>query len=88
MVPDLHHILSKGEGIFSYPRDEKYTSGKLRLLFECAPFGMIVEEAGGLALDQDGKPVMEIEVTETHQRTPIFIGSKNEVQKCVDTLNE
>jgi fructose-1,6-bisphosphatase len=86
MVPDLHHILSKEQGIFSYPRDEKYTSGKLRLLFECAPFGMIFEEAGGLALDQDGKPVMEIEVTETHQRTPIFIGSKNEVEACVKAL--
>jgi len=86
MVPDLHHILSKQEGIFSYPRDEKYTNGKLRLLFECAPFSMIFEEAGGLALDQDGKPVMEIEVTETHQRTPIFIGSKNEVAACVKAL--
>ncbi len=86
MVPDLHHILSKEQGIFSYPRDEKYTNGKLRLLFECAPFAMLFEEAGGLALDQDGKPIMEIEVTETHQRTPIFIGSKNEVEACVKAL--
>ncbi len=86
MVPDLHHILSKEQGIFSYPRDEKHTSGKLRLLFECAPFSLIFEEAGGASLDQDGKAILDIEVTETHQRTPIFIGSKNEVEACVKAL--
>jgi fructose-1,6-bisphosphatase I len=86
MAPDLHHILSKGEGIFSYPHDEKYKNGKLRLLFECAPYAMIFEEAGGMALDQDGTPILEVEVTQTHQRTPIFIGSKNEVEACVKAL--
>ena len=56
MVPDLHHILSKGEGIFAYPADAKHTNGKLRLAFECAPFSLIFAEAGGLALDQTGTP--------------------------------
>ncbi len=86
MVPDLHHILSKSEGIFSYPRDEKHPNGKLRLLFECAPFSLIFEEAGGAALNQDGKTILDTKITEIHQCTPIFIGSKNEVRKAVDAL--
>jgi len=86
MVPDLHHILSKGEGIFSYPRDEKHPNGKLRLLFECAPFSLIFEEAGGASLNQDGQAILDTEITDIHQCTPIFVGSKNEVEKAVDAL--
>jgi len=86
MVPDLHHMLAKGEGIFSYPRDEKYKSGKLRLLFECGPFSLMFEEAGGVSVNQEGKKVLDTVATENHQRTPIFIGSKNEVKKAIDAL--
>ncbi len=86
MVPDIHHILSKSEGIFSYPRDQKHEHGKLRLLFECAPFSLVAEEAGGTSLDQEGTPVLDIEITDPHQRTPIFIGSKNDVEKSIATL--
>ncbi len=87
MVPDLHHILSKGSGIFTYPRDEKNATGKLRLLFECAPFSFVFQEAGGIGADQEGKNVLDIEITESHQKTPIFIGSKNEVEKVLKFLN-
>ncbi len=86
MVPDLHHILSKEEGIFSYPRDEKHANGKLRLLFECAPFSLVFEEAGGVSLNQDGQTILDTEITDIHQCTPIFVGSKNEVEKAVKAL--
>lgn len=86
MVPDLHHILKKGEGIFTYPGCSKHSNGKLRLAFECAPFAMIFEEAGGIALDVHGTNILDLEVEKQHQRTTIFIGSKGEVQKAVEAM--
>lgn len=86
MVPDLHHILSKGQGIFSYPRDEKYPDGKLRLLFECDPFSLIFEEAGGASLNQEGTPILDMKVEEIHQRVPIFVGSKTEVERAIEKI--
>ncbi len=86
MVPDLHHILKKGEGIFTYPGCSKHPNGKLRLAFECAPFAMIFEEAGGLALDVHGTNILDLELKEQHQRTTIFIGSKKEVENAVEAL--
>lgn len=87
MVPDLHHILSKGQGIFAYPRDEKHENGKLRLLFECAPFAFLFKEANGIALNQEGIGVLETVIEDFHQRVPIFIGSKDEVEKVIKMLN-
>jgi fructose-1,6-bisphosphatase I len=86
MVPDLHHILSKGQGIFSYPRDEKHPNGKLRLLFECGPFAFIFREAKGLALNQEGEEILKTKITKIHQRTPIFIGSTDEVKAVIKKL--
>lgn len=86
MVPDLHHILSKGQGIFTYPRDKKHESGKLRLLFECAPFAFIFKEADGLALNQEGKDILKTIIQDFHQRVPIFIGSKKEVEEVIQML--
>lgn len=86
MVPDLHHILCKGQGIFTYPRDEKHPNGKLRLLFECAPFSMVFAEAGGVGLNQEGQNVLDTVVTKSHQRSPIFVGSKSEVERVVQKL--
>jgi fructose-1,6-bisphosphatase I len=88
MVPDIHMILSKGSGIFSYPSYSDAPNGKLRLLYECAPFAYIMEKAGGIALDENGKNILDKEVEELHERTPIFIGSKNEVEKAVGMLEE
>jgi len=82
MVPDIHSILAKGNGIFSYPSFSKYPYGKLRLLFECAPFAFIMEKAGGLAKDEQGNNILDLEIKEIHQRTTIFIGSKEEVNRC------
>lgn len=87
MVPDLNHILAKGNGIFSYPADNENTNGKLRLLFECAPMAFVFEEAGGAALNQAGGRILDTIVTDYHQRTPIFIGSKKEVEDIVQMMS-
>lgn len=85
MIADFHRNLIKG-GIFIYPPTEKTPNGKLRLLYECNPMSFIMEQAGGLA--STGKQrVMEIIPTELHQRVPIFIGSKNMVEKALAMLN-
>jgi len=86
MVPDINHIFMKGEGIFTYPPyPPKYPDGKLRLLFECNPFAFLAEQAGGKA--SAGKmEVMDIEIEDLHQRTPIYIGSKQEVEKALEMM--
>ena len=78
LVADLHQILQRG-GIYFYPEDEKRPEGKLRLLYECAPLAMLVEQAGGAA--STGKMrVMDIEPASYHQRSPFAIGSLAEVR--------
>lgn len=86
LVPDVNHILMKGNGVFTYPPfPPKYPQGKLRLLFECAPFAFLMEQAGGIA--SDGKrAILDIKITDHHQRTPIYLGSKNEVEKAVKAM--
>lgn len=79
MVADLHRNLIKG-GIFIYPPTTKAPKGKLRLLYECNPMAFLVEQAGGKATDGTNR-IMDIQPTELHQRVPIFIGSKNMVEK-------
>lgn len=80
MVPDINHILRKGDGIFTYPGYSKAPNGKLRLLFECNPMALLMEQAGGAASDGKSR-ILAKKITELHQRTPIFIGSKNEVSR-------
>ncbi len=86
MVPDLNHILLKGNGIFAYPRHSEYPEGKLRLLFECAPFAFVFREAGGIALNQDGEDILDTIVKDYHQTSPIFIGSEDAVKKAVKMI--
>ncbi len=86
MVPDMHHILSKGEGQFTYPRCSKHPNGKLRLLFECGPFSFIFRECGGVGKDQEGHDILSIKIENEHQTTPIFIGSKNEINNALEFL--
>lgn len=81
MVADLHRTLIKG-GIFMYPADKKNVAGKLRLQYECNPMALIVEAAGGVA-DFGAGRILDIEPTELHQRTPIYIGSKKMVEKAL-----
>jgi fructose-1,6-bisphosphatase I len=81
MVAEVHRILSRG-GLFTYPIDEKIRSGgkegKLRLMYEANPMGMIVEQAGGGASTGRGR-ILELDPKELHQRVPVVLGSKNEV---------
>lgn len=81
LVADFHRNLLKG-GLFMYPtdnKDPKKTSGKLRLMVEANPLAMVVKEAGGYASDGYG-PILELEPTRLHQRTPLYIGSKKDVE--------
>lgn len=80
MVPDLHNILRKGGGLFSYPATTDAPYGKLRALFEVFPFAFIFEKAGGEAIDGYSR-LLDLEITETHQSTPCFFGSKDEIQR-------
>lgn len=86
MVPDIHHIISKGAGIFLYPEDTKHPTGKLRVAFECQPMALIFEEAGGAALTTKGQRILELAIDTPHQRSPIVIGSKTDVHNAVEAL--
>ncbi len=80
MVADVHRILTRG-GIFSYPLDRKNgkKGGKLRLMYEANPMAFIVEQAGGAA-GTGRQRIMEIQPDALHQRVPVFLGSKSEVE--------
>jgi fructose-1,6-bisphosphatase I len=81
LVADFHRTLLKG-GVFAYPPDKKNKSGKLRLMYEAAPLAFLVEQAGGAASTGDQR-ILEIEPTELHQRVPLYIGSKQDVEDAV-----
>jgi fructose-1,6-bisphosphatase I len=74
MVADVHRNLIKG-GIFMYPGTTDKPKGKLRLLYECNPFAFITEVAGGKATNGKQR-ILDVQPTELHQRSPLFIGSK------------
>jgi fructose-1,6-bisphosphatase I len=84
LVADIHRTLLKG-GVFAYPADAKNPKGKLRLLYEAAPMAFIMEAAGGAATDGKQR-ILEIQPTELHQRTPLFIGSRDDVGLAGDFL--
>ena len=79
MVGDVHRILCRG-GLFTYPFDTKDANkaGKLRLMYEANPMSLLVERAGGAATDAVQR-ILDIEPTDIHQRVPVVLGSKNEV---------
>jgi fructose-1,6-bisphosphatase I / sedoheptulose-1,7-bisphosphatase len=83
MVADLHRILMRG-GVYLYPKDNKVPlkAGRLRLLYELNPMSWIVEQAGGKS-STGRERVLDIIPTEIHQRAPIIIGAKNEVERVV-----
>ena len=81
MVAEAHRILMRG-GVFLYPRDTKDASkpGRLRLLYEANPIGLIMEQAGGRASTGE-KPMLQVQPTALHQRIGLVFGSKNEVER-------
>jgi len=81
MVPDLHQILLKGGGIFSYPATSDKPHGKLRQLFEVIPFAFMYEQAGGQAINDKGMRLMELIPTHPHDTSPCFFGSEYELSQ-------
>jgi fructose-1,6-bisphosphatase I len=86
LVADFHRNLLGG-GIFAYPANRKTPKGKLRLLYEANPLAFIVEQAGGAAGDGTQR-ILDVQPTELHQRTPLYIGSKNEVDLAQRILSD
>jgi fructose-1,6-bisphosphatase I len=84
LVADFHRNLIAG-GIFLYPGDSKNRQGKLRLLYEASPMAFIAEQAGGSATDGMQR-ILDITPMELHQRTPLVIGSREDVGFVADTL--
>jgi len=83
MVTDIHRTIMKG-GIFAYPLVG--TKAKIRLLYEAAPMAFLIKQAGGLAIDgvQD---ILDIKPQSLHQRVPVFMGSPEDVKKCMQIIN-
>jgi fructose-1,6-bisphosphatase I len=79
MVADVHRIMQRG-GIFMYPWDEREPDkpGKLRLMYEASPMGLLVEQAGGAATNGKQR-ILDIQPTKLHERVPVILGSRNEV---------
>src|SRR3989441_4470176 len=77
LVADIHRNLMSGGG-FLYPADTISPQGKLRLLYEAAPLALVGEQAGGAAID-GARDILDLQPTELHQRTPLIIGSKQDV---------
>ncbi len=84
MVADVHRTLIKG-GVFLYPPTQKDPSGKLRLLYEANPIAFVVEQAGGLA-STGSKRLLELEPRQIHERTPVLVGSRREVEQVLSHL--
>jgi len=80
LVADFHRNLFKG-GIYIYPKTDAAPNGKLRLMYESNSLAFIAEQAGGMATDGIQR-IMEIQPTELHQRTPLYIGSKRMIEKA------
>ncbi len=86
MVPDLHQILLKGGGLFSYPGTKDKPKGKLRMLFEVFPFAYIYEKAGGEAIDGKNR-LLDLTPEHIHDTTPCFFGSKYEIDRVREVYN-
>jgi len=86
-VPDINQILIKKGGIFTYPALKKEPQGKLRLLFELQPMAFIVEQAGGMATN-GREDILSLRVDDLENRSPIYIGSRFEVEKAGEFLKQ
>jgi fructose-1,6-bisphosphatase I len=84
LVADFHRTLLKG-GIFLYPPTKHYPQGKLRLMYEANPIAMLAEQAGGMATDGK-RPILDVTPTGLHQRTPLLVGSKAEMELLMGML--
>lgn len=85
LVPDFNQLIMKGGGLFSYPGLKDKPEGKLRLLFELYPLAFICEQAGGLATN-GYENILDLKLKKIHQKAPIYIGSKKEVEKAKEYI--
>ena len=86
LVSDFHRNMLKG-GIYIYPNATNYPNGKLRLLYEGNPMAFLTEQAGGVATDGYNR-ILDIKPTALHQRSPLFLGSKEMVEKAQEFMRE
>ncbi|MCX7991064.1 MAG: class 1 fructose-bisphosphatase [Proteobacteria bacterium] len=86
LVADAHRTLLKG-GVFLYPGDKKNPKGKLRLLYECFPMAYLFEQAGGIATDGKMR-ILDKTPSELHERSPLIIGSKTDVEEVLNFIKE
>ena len=85
MVADFHRTLLRG-GVFIYPPNTEYPEGRLRLLYEANPVAFLAEQAGGAASD-GVRPILDVQPTDIHQRTPLIVGGESEMaefERCVE----
>ena len=85
MCPDVNHILIKGGGVFTYPSSDEIPEGKLRLVYECNPMAMLIEQAGGKAVDDTGR-ILDKEIQSLHEKSTVYLGSCQEVDKVLEFL--
>ncbi|ODV94898.1 hypothetical protein PACTADRAFT_50748 [Pachysolen tannophilus NRRL Y-2460] len=83
MVADVHRTLLYG-GLFAYPADTKSKTGKLRILYECFPMAMLLEQAGGRAVTDKGERILDLLPKKIHDRSGIWLGSEGEVNKFIE----
>lgn len=83
MVADVHRTILYG-GLFAYPGDAKLKNGKLRMLYECFPMAMLMEQAGGSAVNDKGERILDLVPNAIHDRSGIWLGSKLEVEKYLE----
>lgn len=86
LVADFHRNLLAG-GVFYYPADKKNPNGKLRLLYEAVPLAFIAQQAGGYA-SNGHQAIIDVAPTSLHQRTPLFIGNRDLVEKAEEFIRE
>jgi len=86
MVADFHRTLLRG-GVFIYPPNTEYPEGRLRLLYEANPVSFLAEQAGGSASD-GARPILDVQPTDIHQRTPLVVGGESEMDAFERCLRE
>jgi len=85
LVADFHRTLLKG-GVFLYPPTKHYPGGKLRLLYEANPIAFLAEQAGGRATN-GAQEILDVTPTDLHQRTPLLVGSREEIGLLMEMLS-
>ncbi|KAJ1371995.1 Fructose-1,6-bisphosphatase [Parelaphostrongylus tenuis] len=86
MVADVHRALLNG-GIFLYPATASSPNGKLRLLYECNPMAMILEQAGGVATTGKMR-ILDIVPKKIHERAPVILGSRDDVTEAMEFIEK